>query len=618
MVFAAFAAAAPAAHSQEFYYGMRGSDCRARGGQITQQTGVPGSDVGTCLVPPRVNSGGGGNISGSGNAGGAGRYGAALGVLGTMRDLLNSGNSGGSDQLNQQGFQIHENARQLHSNGQYQEALGQFQQAAQLFQAAGHQANLNAALANIDSTQRALESQRQSQLIQQQQESERQRREQLARDEDARVRQAMANPFAAGGSAHSDNPFSSGISGSTGPPPQANASSSNPFASGSSSGACSALAGCPDTPARPPVQNRVITPSGEGALGGAPRPAVPGSRPGAAPSAVTTGTTYNVTSAQCAASGGRFTATGRVGSDIGECYVAPQLTLNYVGPQANDRVAAPSAAARPAGPPRTDAEIASFCAGAPNPGACTIATKEARASGVGPYRASAQSAQPQGTPGYTPGTDPNCLPGVNCYDVYRRANSEPAGPTPGYTPGTDPNCLAGVNCYDRTTGRNPAQSGQPQGPARTATQLCADVGAAGPEYEGNNRQSCYARGMSEADCRHIPGSIWHKEDFGRGANVCEFAVPSSPVAAARPPQTATATDQAPEPPLLGVIWIDSNGQGWRFGRDGCYVETTETTDIDHRAVRTVGTRVYNLRKLANDFACPKEIRDMYAAEVARR
>lgn len=66
------------------------------------------------------------------------------------------------------------------------------------------------------------------------------------------------------------------------------------------------------------------------------------------------------------------------------------------------------------------------------------------------------------TPGHTPGTDPNCLPGVNCYSAVG------GGPTPGYTPGTDPNCIGGVNCYNQTVGPVPRRTGGPSTGGSTA------------------------------------------------------------------------------------------------------------------------------------------------------
>lgn len=142
------------------------------------------------------------------------------------------------------------------------------------------------------------------------------------------------------------------------------------------------------------------------------------------------------------------------------------------------------------------------------------------------------------------------------------------------------------------------------------------MGAQGPGYADTpkDRMSCYFRDIGEAACKQMNGyKNWYR-DRGHGANVCEIAIPGpgNQVAATKPAPT-----RPQEPSGLNIYWENAQGQRWRFGVDGCFVETTDRTDAYHLAVRTVGDRVYHLRKLNRDADCPKEIHDLYAQESAR-
>lgn len=193
------------------YYGVTQSWCGKNGGQF-RFTGKVGTDIGECVVLPRVGSGSSG--SGGGYSGGGGnRYMDIYNAAGALRQMLAESRRREAIQL---ATDINEQGRQALSWGNYELAISYFEQSADLWGQLGDGGNVQISLNNAAIARNAwAEKDRQVRAAEERrQEAERQRLEDERRSAEearriaeaeaeaaARARQASSGQGASGGAA---------------------------------------------------------------------------------------------------------------------------------------------------------------------------------------------------------------------------------------------------------------------------------------------------------------------------------------------------------------------------------------------------------------------------------
>lgn len=246
----------PVAALAQTHYGVTQGWCAQNGGHF-RATGRVGTDIGECTILPQAGGGGGSGGGGSapGLSGGqraVAMFGLAAGIIGLLGQAIDQSNQiGDREYRDRQAYDIEQGL------ASQKQALERALAAAQHAEAHQRAAAMEALAARMKLAEREVD--RSLAVI----------RAKVAANARQSAEVRRPNPFARPSTAGTTPERRSGISGP----------SDNRGAAPGSGGACSALAGCPDASNRDDRRPRHgSTAQGQGAHGGAARPAEPAGR----------------------------------------------------------------------------------------------------------------------------------------------------------------------------------------------------------------------------------------------------------------------------------------------------------------------------------------------------